>query len=65
MKFLASSKLNVLNHGNIPIFVVCNRKGVIDLTLGTNKIVNLVSNWHVPDEPSLSDHRYIVVPVLK
>jgi hypothetical protein len=29
------------------------------LTLRTNKILNLVSNWHVSDEPSLSDHRYI------
>jgi hypothetical protein len=29
------------------------------LTLGTNKVGNLVSNWHVYDEPSLSDHRYI------
>jgi hypothetical protein len=29
------------------------------LTLGTNKIVNLVRNWHVSDELSLADHRYI------
>jgi hypothetical protein len=59
MEFLASSNLNVLNHGNEPTFVVCNRKEVIDLTLGTNKIVNLVSNQHVSDELSLSDRRYI------
>ncbi|PNF35651.1 hypothetical protein B7P43_G17851, partial [Cryptotermes secundus] len=36
-----------------------HRLEVIDLTLGTNKIENVVSNWHVSDEPSLSDHRYI------
>jgi hypothetical protein len=54
-----SSNLNVLNHGNEPTFMVSNRKEVIDLTLGTNKIANLVSNWHVSDETSLSDHRYI------
>jgi hypothetical protein len=59
MEFLVSLNLNILNHGNEPTFVVCNRKEVIDLTLGTNKIVNLVSNWHVSDESSLSDHRYI------
>jgi hypothetical protein len=29
------------------------------LILGTNKIGNLVSNWNVSGEPSLSDHRYI------
>jgi hypothetical protein len=40
-----------------PTFVVHNRK--VDLTLGNNKIGNLVSNWHISDEPSLSGHRYI------
>jgi hypothetical protein len=59
MEFLASSKPNIFNHGNEPIFVVCNRKEVIDLTLGTNEVENLASNWHVSDETSLSDHRYI------
>jgi hypothetical protein len=59
LEFLVSSNLNILNHGNEPTFVVCNRKEVIDLTLGTNKIRNLVSNWHVSVEQSLSDHRYI------
>jgi hypothetical protein len=58
MEFLVSSNLNILNHGNEPIFVACNRKEVIDLTLGTNKIGILVSNRHVTDEPSLLGHRY-------
>jgi hypothetical protein len=35
------------------------RKEVTDLTLETNKMGNLGSIWHVSDEPSLSDHRYI------
>jgi hypothetical protein len=59
LEFLASLNLNILNHGNQPTFMVCNWKEVIDLILGTNKIVNMVSNRHVSDEPSLSDHRYI------
>jgi hypothetical protein len=59
MEFVVSSNLNILNHGNEPTFVVCNRKEVIALTLGTNNILNLVSNCLVSDEPSLSDHRYI------
>jgi phage FluMu protein gp41 len=42
-----------------PTFVVCNRREVIDLTLGTNKIVILLGNWHVSNEPSLSGRRYI------
>jgi hypothetical protein len=35
------------------------------LTLGTNKIGDLASNWHVSDEPSLSDHRYICFQIGK
>jgi hypothetical protein len=46
-----SSNLNILNHGNEPTFVVCNRKEVIEQTLGTNKISNLVSDLHVSGEP--------------
>jgi hypothetical protein len=38
--------------------VIHNRKEAIDLTLGRNKIRNLVSNWHVADEPSPSDNIY-------
>jgi hypothetical protein len=59
MEYLVSSNLDILNQGNEHTFVIRNRKEVIDLTLGTNRIGNLVSNWHVSDEPSLSDHRYI------
>jgi hypothetical protein len=33
------------------------------LTLGTDKIGDLVTNWHVSDQISLSDHRYIVFQV--
>jgi hypothetical protein len=65
MEFLESSNLNILTHGNEPTFVVCNRKEVIDLTLGTNKRVSPVSNWHVSDEPSLSDHRCICFQIGK
>jgi hypothetical protein len=59
MEYLASSNLNILNRGNELTFVVRNRKEVINLTLGTNIIEDLVTNWHVSDEPSISDHRYI------
>ena len=61
--YFVSTNLNILNYGNTPTFVISNRKEVIDLTLWTDKIVDLVSNWHVSDEISLSDHRYIVFQV--
>jgi hypothetical protein len=59
MEYLASLNLYILNCGNERNFVVSNRKEVIDLTLGANEIAILISNWHVSDEVSFSDHRYI------
>jgi hypothetical protein len=58
-----SANLNILNKGNKPTFAVSKRQRVIDLTLGADKVVDLVSNWHVSDETSLSDHRYILFQV--
>jgi hypothetical protein len=52
MEYLVSTNLSILNKGNEPTFVLSNRK-VIDLTLGTDKIGDLVTNWHVSDEISL------------
>jgi hypothetical protein len=59
MEYLVSSNLNIPNHGNEPNFVVSNRNEVTDLTLGTKEIANLISNWHVSDETSLSDNRHL------
>jgi hypothetical protein len=63
MEYLVSTYLSILNKGNKPTFVTRNTKEVIDLTLGTDKIGDLVIIWHVSDEISLSDHRYIVFQV--
>jgi hypothetical protein len=63
LEYLVSANLNILNKGNEPTFVVSNRQEVIDLTLGTDKIGDLVSNWHASDETSLSDNRYILFQV--
>ena len=60
MEHLVSTNLNVLNKDKELTFVISNREEVIDLTLGADKIVNIVSNWHAPDEISLSDNRYIM-----
>jgi hypothetical protein len=59
MEYLLNTKLNILNRGKKPTFVISNRKEVTDWTLGTDKIGDIVSNWHVSYEISLSDHRYI------
>jgi hypothetical protein len=65
MEYLASLNLNILNPGNEPTFEVCKRRDLTDLTLGTNKISNLVNNWHVSVELLMSDHRYIFFRVGK
>jgi len=44
MTYLIGTKFNILNKGNEPTFATCNMKTVIDLTLGTDKIGDLVSN---------------------
>jgi hypothetical protein len=59
VEYLMSCNLNILSQGNEPTFVVLSKQGVTYLTLGTNKIENLVSNWHVSNELSLSDHHYL------
>jgi hypothetical protein len=55
---LVSIDLNILKASNEPIFVMSNRKEVIALTLGTAKVGDWLTSWHVSDEICVSDHRY-------
>lgn len=59
LQFILTNNLDILNVGNEPTFVTQIRKEVIDITLSTTYISNQVSNWHVSDEESCSDHRHI------
>ena len=56
MEYMVSTELNILNKGNEHTFLNVTRRQVIDLTLGTTLVGNLVSDWHVSSEESLSDH---------
>jgi hypothetical protein len=62
---MVSTYLNILNRDNEPTFVTISSKEVIDLALHicTGEIGNLVTNWHVYDEISLSDHRHKIFQV--
>jgi len=62
MEYMVCTNLNILNKVNEPTFVI-NRKEVIHLTLGTDKIEDLVTNWHVSGEIFLSDNRYTVFQI--
>ena len=57
---LVTIDLNILKTSNEPIFVMSNSKEVIALTLGTAKVGDWLTSWHVSDEIGLSDHRYIL-----
>ena len=48
-----------MNRGSEPTFVTRRSRTIIDLTLATETAANHVSNWHVSQEASCSDHRWI------
>jgi len=62
MEQLVIANRNVINKSNVPNFLSTNRKEVKDLTLGTDKIWELVPNWQVSDE-ILSEHRYTILNI--
>ncbi|XP_073986093.1 uncharacterized protein [Rhodnius prolixus] len=56
LEYLMSTNLVWCNRGHKPTFVTRSRREVLDLTLVSSDIVDLVSGWDVSDIPSLSDH---------
>ncbi|XP_039755951.1 uncharacterized protein LOC120630728 [Pararge aegeria] len=59
VSYLLTTNLTILNKGTEPTFVSSRYQTIIDLTLATIEISDQVKNWHVSDEPTLSDHRRI------
>jgi len=51
--------LDIMNRGNKPTFFTSNRQEVIDITIATVYVGNCIKDWHVTEEVSCSDHRYI------
>jgi len=60
MKFLNSSNLEILHRGNEPTFCSGGRLEVIDITLGSLRLLESIIGWKVSSVPSLSDHRHIL-----
>ncbi|XP_032685218.1 uncharacterized protein LOC116850721 [Odontomachus brunneus] len=58
-EFVMDSKLIILNRGTEPTFMDCRRREVIDLTLCTRGVADLVKDWRVSNEPSGSDYRQL------
>lgn len=59
MEFIVSSDLCLLNKGNRPTFINRIREEVIDITLCSPGLEPDVSDWHVSQEHSFSDHQTI------
>ncbi|KAI5696957.1 hypothetical protein M8J75_002931 [Diaphorina citri] len=63
LNYLLSKRLIVLNEGCEPTFMTRARAEVIDITVASPTLTSQIERWHVMDEPSLSDHRYIYLEV--
>lgn len=59
LEYLSTTDLRILNRGNKPTFVIKNRQEVIDITTSTPGLADQISNWHVSDDLSVSDHKWI------
>jgi hypothetical protein len=55
------NKLEIINRGKNPTYKHegLAREEVVDLTLSSSLLKSRIKDWHVSDEPSLSDHRHI------
>jgi hypothetical protein len=60
IEFLNTTTLEIPNRGNEPTFYSGGRLEVIDITLGSLRLLVRFIGWEVTSEPSLSDHRNIL-----
>ena len=60
VEFLNTTHLEILNRGNEPTFCNGGRSEVIDITLGSMRLLENIIGWEVSSEPSLSDHSHIL-----
>ena len=61
LMFCASANLHICNVGSKPTFRTRKREEVLDLTLINRNAENCISDWHVSDVPSFSDHMYSIL----
>jgi hypothetical protein len=60
LEFLNTTNLEILNRGKEPTFCNISRQEVIDITLGSYGLLEIITGWQFSWEPSLSDHRHIL-----
>lgn len=59
LEFILKEHIHIANRGNRPTFANEVREEVLDLTLCSETLADNISDWHVSDEPSMSDHMNI------
>ena len=59
LDFIFMNNLSICNVGNKPTFINKTREEVIDVTLCSNFVHDMVTNWSVLNQHSFSDHSYI------
>jgi len=57
--FILGKGLIILNRVTEPTFMDARRQEIIDITICTKGVFELIGDWKVLDEPSGSDHRQI------
>ena len=57
--FIAGHPLHILNRGSLPTYQTSRAQSVIDVTLASHTIQDLIVNWEVCRENYLSDHKCI------
>ena len=62
--FLLINRLELLNKGREPTFVTRARQEVLDITFATKNLARHITNWHVRNDTSMSDHRQISFELL-
>ena len=59
MEYLAETETMILNRGHRPTFVTSRAQEVLDLTLVSKSLADVIQGWRVDDKESFSDHKYI------
>lgn len=68
LEFILANDITIANVGSKPTFCTLRNtrgglewaKSVIDLTIVSNFICDLIEDWKVEDDDSYSDHKYLL-----
>lgn len=59
LEYISTKNIDIINRGNEPTFITAVRKEVLDVTLASPCLHDVIKKWHVSPELSMSDHRHI------